>query len=145
MRIPQLLAVLTLPTLALTHAACLPNSTSSAALQAALNTGGAGYVLSLCPDQVYDVSQPLAFASPNQEISTEGYPSGSARAVLRVVGGTSAVSGTRAGLDGARLRYIQVGSRVASSAEPRSTATAARSHPRQAPQPSRWGATMPTS
>ncbi|WOO77549.1 uncharacterized protein LOC62_01G001123 [Vanrija pseudolonga] len=106
MRIPQSLAVLTL--LTLTSGACLPNSTSSTALQAALTQGGAGYVLSLCPNEVYDLSQPLAFASPDQEISTEGYPAGSARAVLRVVGGTSAVSGTRAGLDGARLRYVQV-------------------------------------
>ncbi|TXT13368.1 hypothetical protein VHUM_00735 [Vanrija humicola] len=90
-------------------AACIPNTTSTAGLQAALDAGGAGFVLSLCPGETYSLAQALSFASPNQEISTAGYPPDDSRAILRVVGNdTAAVLGVRAGLDGAALRYVQV-------------------------------------
>ncbi|BEI86440.1 hypothetical protein CcaverHIS002_0607270 [Cutaneotrichosporon cavernicola] len=90
--------------------ACVPNT---ADLQALLTTGGKGYVLSLCPDTVYSVSKSLNFTAPEQEISTEGYPTDGSRATLRVVGGTCAVRASGDGLDGVRLRYVQVdGNRV---------------------------------
>lgn len=94
-----------------------PASTVSARLNQLLSNGGQGYVLSLCPGQQYLLTQPLAFAAPNQEISTQGYPLGDARATLVVdgpivngTGQTTAVDGTCANCNGVKLRNIQVGS-----------------------------------
>jgi hypothetical protein len=89
-------------------AACVPNSTTQAALQSALQSGGAGFVLSLCPGQVYDLTSSLNYTAPRQEISTAGYPVDGTRAVLRVVGGMCAVRGNAGGLDGIALRHVQV-------------------------------------
>ncbi|KAL1408181.1 hypothetical protein Q8F55_004986 [Vanrija albida] len=107
MLIPRLTALALLPA-APTPATCVPNTTSPAALQAALDTGGAGFVLSLCPGEVYALTAPLQFAAPAQEISTAGYPLAGGRAVLRVVAGTTAVRGVRAGLDYAALRHVAI-------------------------------------
>ncbi|KLT43063.1 hypothetical protein CC85DRAFT_284819 [Cutaneotrichosporon oleaginosum] len=105
--------------LALPALACVPNSTAQADIQALLAAGGRGYTLSLCPGQVYDVAGPLNFTAAEQEISTEGYPTGEARAVLRVVSGMCAVRGNGAGLDGVRLRHVQVdGNRVGNAGAP---------------------------
>ena len=72
-------------------------------------------MLSLCPSQQYFITQPLAFAAPNQEISTQGYPTGDKRATLVVAGPvadgkghTTAVDGTCTNCDGVKLRNIQV-------------------------------------
>ena len=80
-----------------------------------LSSGGEGYVLSLCPGQQYPITQPILFAAPNQEISTQGYPTGDERATLVVagavangVGHTTAVDGTCTNCNGVKLRNIQV-------------------------------------
>jgi hypothetical protein len=80
-----------------------------------LQNGGDGYVLRLCPSQVYSIQAPITFAHPNQEISTAGYPTGDERAVLSVsgpisdgVGHTTAVSGTCSTCNGVKLRNVQV-------------------------------------
>ena len=88
-----------------------------------LSSGGEGYVLSLCPGQQYPITQPILFAAPNQEISTQGYPTGDERATLVVagavangVGHTTAVDGTCSNCDGVKLRNVQVRSyQIASS------------------------------
>ena len=81
-----------------------------------LSTSGDGYVLGLCPNETYLIQAPILFASPNQEISTVGYPTDDARAILLVsgpifpngTGHTTAVDGTCATCKGVILRNIQV-------------------------------------
>ena len=90
-----------------------PVNTVTDRLNRLLSSGGDGYVLSLCPGQQYNITQPLAFAAPNQEISTQGYPTGDERATLVVAGPvadghTIAVNGTCINCDGVKLRNIQV-------------------------------------
>ncbi|KAG5654234.1 hypothetical protein H0H81_005921 [Sphagnurus paluster] len=84
-------------------------------LNTLLQNSGAGYILSLCPNQVYLLQQPLAFAAPEQEISTLGYPTGEQRAILVVdgpvngdQGHTTAVVGTCLNCDGVKLRHVQI-------------------------------------
>ncbi|CAD6563949.1 MAG: hypothetical protein TREMPRED_002390 [Tremellales sp. Tagirdzhanova-0007] len=91
-------------------AACTPNTTNTAGLQSLLQAGGAGYVLSLCPGQVYDLTNTINYTAANQEISTENYPTDSTRATLFLAGTnvTGAVSGIAAGLNGCKLRNIQI-------------------------------------
>jgi parallel beta-helix repeat protein len=81
-----------------------------------LANSGEGYVLQLCPQQSYLIQAPIAFASPNQEISTQGYPTDNTRATLLVSGPifsngsghTTAVDGTCATCSGVTLRNIQI-------------------------------------
>jgi hypothetical protein len=92
-----------------------PANTVTDRLNQLLANGGNGYVLSLCPGKQYLITQPLAFAAPNQEISTQGYPTGDQRATLVVsgpvangAGHTTAVDGTCTNCGGVKLRNIQV-------------------------------------
>lgn len=94
-----------------------PANTVTDRLNQLLSSGGDGYVLSLCPGKQYFITQPLAFAAPNQEISTQGYPTGTDRATLVVSGPvangqghTTAVDGTCTNCDSVKLRNVQVGS-----------------------------------
>lgn len=98
------LALLLLP---LSTAACNPNLND---LQTALNAGGAGFVLSLCKGQTYDLTSALQFTAADQEISTEGYPTGDDRAKLVVTGNgqTTAIKGVASGLDRCKLKNLQV-------------------------------------
>lgn len=91
-------------------AACTSNTTNTDGLQALLQQGGEGYTLSLCSNQVYSLTAPLNYTAAHQEISTEGYPTDSSRAMLVVTGNlqTTAVQGTGANLDYARLISVQV-------------------------------------
>lgn len=92
-----------------------PQNTVTDRMNQLLTSGGNGYVLSLCPGRQYFITQPIAFAAPNQEISTQGYPTGSERATLVVSGPvsngqghTNAVDGTCANCSGVKLRNIQI-------------------------------------
>jgi parallel beta-helix repeat protein len=92
-----------------------PSNTLTDRLNTLLNSSGSGYVLSLCPSTQYLIQAPILFASPNQEISTLGYPTDNSRAVLVVngpvsngTGHTTAVDGTCANCGGVRLRNVQV-------------------------------------
>lgn len=93
-----------------------PTSNLTTRLNQMLNSSGSDYILSLCPGQQYPITAPLLFTSPNQEISTQGYPTGSDRATLVVsgpvfsngTGHSTAVDGTCANCDGVTLRNIQV-------------------------------------
>ena len=80
-----------------------------------LNSTGPEYVLQLCPSSRYLIQAPILFTSPNQEISTLGYPVGDERATLVVSGPTTngqghttAVDGTCANCSGVKLRNVQV-------------------------------------
>lgn len=92
-----------------------PQNTVTDRMNQLLSSGGNGYVLSLCPSQQYFITQPIAFAAPNQEISTQGYPTGNDRATLVVSGPvsngqghTNAVDGTCTNCSGVKLRNIQI-------------------------------------
>ncbi|KAG8219008.1 hypothetical protein J3R82DRAFT_4764 [Butyriboletus roseoflavus] len=92
-----------------------PTNNLTDRLNTLLNSSGAGYTLSLCPSQQYVITAPLLFAAPNQEISTNGYPTDSTRATLVVdgpvangTGHTTAVDGTCSNCDGVKLRNVQI-------------------------------------
>lgn len=63
-----------------------PADTVADRINTLLNSSGPGYVLNLCPNTEYMLQSPLLFAAPNQEISTEGYPTDDSRATLVVDG-----------------------------------------------------------
>ena len=99
--------------------ACEPSDPASDVtdrLNNLLKKSGNGYVLHLCPKETYLIQAPLAFASPNQEISTAGYPTGDDRATLLVsgpifpngTGHSTAVDGTCSTCSNLILRNIQV-------------------------------------
>ncbi|KAF8514858.1 hypothetical protein BU17DRAFT_68219 [Hysterangium stoloniferum] len=94
-----------------------PANTVTDRLNGLLSSGGAGYVLSLCPNQNYTITAPLQFTAPNQEISTQGLPSDDSRAMLSISGPvlqpgqanhTTAVSGQCKTCDGIKLRHVQI-------------------------------------
>ncbi|KAJ3550807.1 hypothetical protein NMY22_g225 [Coprinellus aureogranulatus] len=92
-----------------------PANTVTDRLNKALQDGGAGYTLRLCPSQRYLIQAPIKFTQPNQEISTAGYPTGDERAMLVVSGPvadgkghTTAVDGTCNDCDGVKLRNVQI-------------------------------------
>lgn len=92
-----------------------PVNNVTARLNNLLEESGEGYVLHLCPGETYLIQAPIAFAHPNQEISTLGYPTGDDRATLSVSGPvsnrqgqTTAVDGTCNTCSGITLRNIQI-------------------------------------
>ena len=92
-----------------------PANTVADRLNQALTSGGNGFVLSLCPGKQYFITKPITFTAPNQEISTQGYPTGDVRATLVVngpvsngTGHTTAVDGTCTNCSGLKLRNVQV-------------------------------------
>jgi len=93
-----------------------PASNVTVRLNNLLKNSGAGYVLQLCPQETYLIQAPIAFASPNQEISTAGYPTDDSRAILLVsgpifpnrTGHSTAVDGTCATCSNLILRNIQI-------------------------------------
>ncbi|PRP88331.1 hypothetical protein PROFUN_03245 [Planoprotostelium fungivorum] len=80
---------------------------SDTILQNALKQGGVNYILSLCQDAVYSLNATIEFTAAGQEISTDGYPSGDARAAL-VVAGSSISIAISGHLDGLKIKNIQV-------------------------------------
>ena len=93
-----------------------PASNVTIRLNSLLKTSGDGYILQLCPKETYLIQAPIAFTSPNQEITTAGYPTGNDRATLLVsgpifpngTGHTTAVDGTCSTCSNVTLRNIQV-------------------------------------
>ena len=92
-----------------------PANTITDRMNIALNSSGPGFILQLCPNAQYMIQAPILFAAPNQEISTQGYPTDDSRATLVVSGPvqngqghTTAVDGTGANCSGVKLRNIQV-------------------------------------
>jgi hypothetical protein len=92
-----------------------PASNITDRLNIALNSSGPGFILQLCANAQYMIQRPILFAAPNQEISTQGYPTDYSRATLVVngpvsngKGHTTAVDGTCSNCNGVKLRNIQV-------------------------------------
>ncbi|KAJ7248467.1 hypothetical protein C8J57DRAFT_1189704 [Mycena rebaudengoi] len=92
-----------------------PANTVTDRINGRLRSSGTGYVLRLCPGRQYHIQQPILFTAPNQEVSTQGYPTDDARATLVVsgpvekgAGHTTAVDGTCDNCSGVVLRNIQI-------------------------------------
>jgi hypothetical protein len=92
-----------------------PANTITDRLNLALNSSGPGFILHLCPNTLYMIQAPILFAAPNQELSTQGYPTDGSRATLVVSGPvtqaknhTTAVDGTCSNCNGVTLRNVQV-------------------------------------
>lgn len=88
-----------------TATSCIASGTE-VEINAALTGSGARAIL--CPGAVFHLAAPVRFSALDQEISTQGYPTDSTRAVLLVDDSnlTSAVNGV--GHIGAVLRNVQV-------------------------------------
>ena len=86
-------------------AACIPSGDGSA-ITAALK--GAGAVAALCPGAVFTLSSPVLFTAPSQQLYTQGLPTDSTRAVLRIASAslTTAVDG--GSQSGVTVENIQV-------------------------------------
>lgn len=92
-----------------------PQNTVTDRLNKALSSGGQGYKLVLCQGENYMTTAPIKFTAANQEISTDGYPTDTARAMITVNGPRSgdnahatAVDGTCKFCNSLKLRNVQV-------------------------------------
>lgn len=92
-----------------------PQDSLTDRMNAALNSSGQGFLLSLCPETTYRITAPINFAFPDQEISTKGYPTDDSRAMITVTGqifnGTGqsvAIQGTCQTCSNVKLRNVQV-------------------------------------
>ncbi|KAL7957264.1 hypothetical protein V8C34DRAFT_286448 [Trichoderma compactum] len=83
----SLLTAVTLPALA--SAACI-SSGDQATINDALQSGGNGAVVQLCPGALIQITDQISFTADNQEISTQGYPTDSSRGTIQVAPGSSA-------------------------------------------------------
>ncbi|KAL6859464.1 hypothetical protein J3F83DRAFT_749011 [Trichoderma novae-zelandiae] len=83
----SLLTAAALPALA--SAACISSGDQNT-INNALQSGGNGAVVQLCANAVIQISDQISFSADNQEISTEGYPTGSTRGTIQVAPGSSA-------------------------------------------------------
>jgi len=73
------------------------------------SSGGANTVVQLCAGVTISVTGPVECTAPNQEISTEGYPTGATRATLLATNDVSTViTGSTAQCLGFKIRNIQV-------------------------------------
>ena len=84
---------------------CIASGTE-AAINAALVGTGAQAVL--CPGAVFELSNPVTFTAPNQQLYTQGDPTGSTRAILRVASTSLATAVQGNGQSGVVVSDIQV-------------------------------------
>lgn len=94
-----------------TSSAAFPciSSGDQTAINARFSDNGAGHVVQLCRGAVITATDTVRLTADDQELSTEGYPTGDDRGVIRLAAGTSANTTVFAKfLDGVRLRNIIV-------------------------------------
>lgn len=89
--------------------ACVPSGDETVINNLLIN-GGANTIVSLCSGALFNLKKPVVFTAPNQELSTQGYPTDDTRATLVVTGvnQTAAIFGNCAQCSGLKLRNIQV-------------------------------------
>jgi hypothetical protein len=90
------------------NAACISSGDQST-INDALSSGGAGKIVQLCAGVTIEITGTISFTAEDQEISTEGYPAGSTRALIQIATGndvSTLISG--AGLSGIRILNIQL-------------------------------------
>lgn len=54
------------------------------------SSGGPGTIVQLCPSTTLSITDTIVFTASNQEISTQGYPTGSTRATIKIASGNTA-------------------------------------------------------
>ncbi|KAH8705718.1 pectin lyase fold/virulence factor [Talaromyces proteolyticus] len=86
------------------NAACLGSGTSATTINNALASGGKGTIVQICAGITISISETIEFTADNQEISTEGYPTGDTRATLQIASGAS----ISALISGAGKNYIRI-------------------------------------
>jgi parallel beta-helix repeat protein len=85
-------------------AACVPSGTESGVNAALVGTGATAV---LCPGAVFTLTSPITFTAPNQVIETQGLPTGTSRATLKIGGSlTTAINGN--GQNGVTVENIQI-------------------------------------
>lgn len=89
-------------------AACISSGNQNT-INSALSSGGAGAIVQLCAGVTIQITGTIQFTADNQEISTQGYPTGTTRATIQIATGNSVstlISGT--GHNGIRILNIQL-------------------------------------
>jgi len=86
-------------------ASCIASGTD-AAIDAALVGSGAQAVL--CPGAVFELSNPITFTAPNQQLYTQGDPTGATRAILRVASSGLATAVQGNGQPGIVVSNVQI-------------------------------------
>ena len=76
----------------------------------ALSAGGAGAVVQLCPGSTFSISNTVTFTADDQELSTQGYPDDSTRALIQVASNGNSVSTLvqGSGLNGIALKNVVI-------------------------------------
>jgi hypothetical protein len=90
------------------NAACMSTGDQDT-INSAFKQGGAGAQVQLCPNTTIRIIESIQFTADNQEISTEGYPTGDTRATIQIKPGstfTTLISG--GSRNGIRILNIQV-------------------------------------
>lgn len=88
-------------------AACI-SSGDQTTINNKLSTGGAGAVVQLCPSATILISASIQFSADNQEISTEGYPTGNTRATIKIATGNNVATLIQGRNSGIRIKNIQL-------------------------------------
>jgi hypothetical protein len=90
-------------------AACI-SSGNETTINSAFKAGGTGTVIQLCPNAVITVHNTIAFTAPNQELSTQGYPTDASRGIIRLQATDQSISAVVRGgsINGIRLRNIRI-------------------------------------
>ncbi|GAA98691.1 uncharacterized protein L969DRAFT_20835 [Mixia osmundae IAM 14324] len=89
---------------------CLPSTANDVTINALFAAGGPGYTVSLCPNTVYTITSYIIFTAHGQELSTQGYPTGSSRALINVMGSgqATAIYGACGDCNFIKMRNIQI-------------------------------------
>lgn len=101
-------SILLLASLSFVSGACIPSGDQTA-INNLFSSGGEGIIVQLCASATITVSGPITFTASNQEISTEGYPTGDTRAIIQPASGTNTTTMiTGYGYDYLRILNIQL-------------------------------------
>ncbi|KAH8799794.1 hypothetical protein F5884DRAFT_686279 [Xylogone sp. PMI_703] len=88
-------------------AACISSGNQNT-INSALSSGGAGAVVQLCPGATILITDTINFSADNQEISTQGYPTDSTRATIKIAPGNTAATLIAGRNNGIKIRNIQL-------------------------------------
>jgi hypothetical protein len=90
-------------------AACI-SSGDETTINNALQSGGQGALVQLCPNAVILVHNTVTFTAANQELSTQGYPTDGTRGIIRLQTTDPSITAVISGgdINGIRLRNIQI-------------------------------------
>jgi hypothetical protein len=103
-----LLALLPLAAASCPASTCLSSGDQNT-INNAFSAGGAGTIVQLCPNAVLSITGSIQFTADNQEISTQGYPTGTSRATIKIApGNTVATLISGASHSGIRILNIQL-------------------------------------